>query len=83
MNDVEMLNDTALKETVQGITARMNDMDTTTDGVQIFVNPWGRWCAKYKTRQGVVFYSFGSTMLEALEGLRDNPTIEPSCYSRE
>jgi len=61
----------------------MNELDTTTDGVQIFVNPWGMWCAKYKTHKGVVFYNFGSTLLSALEGLLENPQHEPSCYGRE
>lgn len=72
-----------MRKAVEDITAKMASLDTTTDGVQLFVNQWGRWCAKYKTRQGVVFYAWHENPLGALETLRDDPTQEESSYGRE
>ena len=72
-----------MRKAVEEITKKMESLDTTTDGIQMFVNHWGRWCAKYKTRKGVVYYAFDHSPLGALEKLRDNPTQEECPYSRE
>lgn len=83
MQVVETPYETDMRKAVEEITKKMESLDTTTDGVQLFVNHWGQWCAKYKTRQGVVYYAFHHSPLGALEKLRDNPTQEESPYGRE
>lgn len=72
-----------MREAVEQITEKMSGMDCTTDGVQLFVNHWGMWCAKYKTRQSVVYFAFAMNPLGALQNLRDNPEQEQSVYGRE
>jgi hypothetical protein len=75
-NTAETTYEKEMREAVEQITKKMEGLDTTTDAVQLFVNHWGRWCAKYKTRKGITFYSFHQTSLGALQSLRDNPQQE-------
>jgi hypothetical protein len=49
---------------------------TTTDAPMVFINGWGRWCAKFDTSLKK-YYAFGDTLTEALNKLVDDPTIEP------
>lgn len=46
---------------------------TTTDSVMVFVHHFGKWCAKFDTVSGLPYYAFGSTLLEALTKLVENP----------
>lgn len=43
--------------------------DCTNDGVVIFVNGWGRVCAKIESRSRGVIHGWGDTILEALVDL--------------
>jgi hypothetical protein len=51
---------------------------TTTDAPMIFVNPWGRWCAKFSLTDGTPYYAFGGTLLEALTRLTETPLHGPA-----
>lgn len=65
--------DDATKEVAYRIQRRMDDLDTTTDAIQLFVNHWGRWCAKvvtHKTKNGGRTISgFGDTVQSAMDSL--------------
>lgn len=83
MKMIENTYEQDMRSAVEQITEKMSGLDCTTDGVQLFVNHWGMWCAKFKTRQGVVYFAFHQSPLGALQKLRDNPTQEQSVYGRE
>jgi DNA anti-recombination protein RmuC len=74
------INDTAyeqeLKEISGEISKVMDDVGTTTDGVQIHVNHFGQWVAKYKTKDGKTFYAFGYDLLNAMRNLLRSPNQE-------
>lgn len=83
MKMIENTYEQDMRSAVETITRKMSELDTTTDGVQLFVNGFGMWCAKFKTRQGVVYFAFHQSPLGALQKLRDDPQQEPSVYGRE
>lgn len=67
MQATETTYDQELKSVTYRITTLMDKIGCTTDGVQIFVNHWGRWVAKIvRQRDGKVIHAFGSTMIEAM-----------------
>lgn len=56
---------------IQAVIDRLGDC--TTDGVVIFVNHWGRFCAKV-SRKNHVFAGWGDELPEALENLLSEMT---------
>ncbi len=57
---------------IQGVIDRLGDC--TSDGVVIFVNHWGRVCAKVSRKNGVIFAGWGAEVPEALENLLSEMT---------
>jgi hypothetical protein len=68
--------DQLVKQAVQEISKVMDDIGTTTDGIQIHVNHFGQWVAKYKTKDGKTFYAFGYDLLGAMRNLLRSPNQE-------
>ena len=83
MKMIENTYEQDMRSAVEQITATMSSLDCTTDGVQLFVNGFGMWCAKFKTRNGIVHFAFHQSPLGALQKLRDDPQQEQSVYGRE
>ncbi len=50
--------------------------ETTTDAPMIFLNSFGRWCAKFELRSGKPYYAFGNTLVEALTRLVESPITD-------
>lgn len=65
-----------LKSITEEISKVMDEVGTTTDGIQIHVNHFGQWVAKYKTKDGKTFYAFGYNLLEAMRNLLRSPNQE-------
>lgn len=65
-----------LKQVTEEITKIMENLNSVHDGVQIHVNHFGQWVAKYRTRGRTIHYAFGSSLLNALKNLKDNPNKE-------
>lgn len=66
----------ALKDAAEAVSKIMDDLSTVHDGIQIHVNAFGRWVAKYKTQDGMIHYAFGQNLLIALQNLKNNPNKE-------
>lgn len=72
MQVAEATYDQDLKSATNRVSELMDKIGTTTDGVQVFVNGWGRWCAKIVRRKDEqVIHAFGSTLLEAMTKLEE------------
>lgn len=65
-----------LKSVTEEISKVMDEVGTTTDGVQIHVNHFGQWVAKYKTKDGKTFYAFGYDLLGTMRNLLRSPNQE-------
>lgn len=65
-----------LKQVTEEVTKIMEDMNSVHDGVQIHVNQWGQWVAKYRTHDGSIHWAFGPSLLVALKNLKENPNRE-------
>lgn len=64
--------DQELKSATVRVSELMDKIGTTTDGVQVFVNHWNRWCAKIVRRHdNKIIHAFGSTLLEAMMNLEE------------
>lgn len=74
INDNAYEND--LKKVTEEISKVMDDIGTTTDGIQIHVNHFSQWVAKYKTKDGKTFYAFGYDLLNAMTNLLRSPNQE-------
>jgi hypothetical protein len=48
---------------------------TITDSPMVLFNGWNRWCVKFDTHSGKNYHAFGSTLIEALSNLVDQPII--------
>lgn len=68
--------DSDLKQVTEEITKVMENLNSVHDGVQIHVNHFGQWVAKYRTHDGVIHYAFGPSLLTALKNLKENPNRE-------
>jgi hypothetical protein len=68
--------DQDLKQAVDDVSKIMDDVGTVHDGVQIHVNHFGTWVAKYKAKDGKVYYAFGLNLLTALTNLKNKPNHE-------
>lgn len=66
----------ALKDLAREVSGIMDALNTQHDGIQIHVNGFNRWVAKYQTRDGKVAYAFGHDLLTALRNLKENPNVE-------
>lgn len=65
-----------LKKVAEEVGRAMDGLNTVHDGIQIHVNHFNQWVAKYKTQDGVTHHAFGRTLLNALTNLRDEPNKE-------
>ena len=68
--------DDQLKVAFTLVGQRMDDMSpknsprkTTTDAIQVHLNGFGRWVAKFQTYDGATYYAFGDTLLDAVNNL--------------
>lgn len=53
---------------IQGLMDQIGDCKT--DGMVIFINHWGRVCAKVESRKHGVIAGWGSTIFQALQNLK-------------
>lgn len=66
-----------LKKVTDAVAQVMDDIGTTTDGIQVHVNGFGQWVAKYKTtKDNKTFVGFGYDLLSAMRNLLREPNQE-------
>lgn len=65
-----------LKKVTEEVSKVMDEIGTPTDGIQIHVNHFGQWVAKYKTKDNKTFYAFGYDLLSAMRNLLRSPNQE-------
>lgn len=68
--------DADLKKAVEEVSKIMEDLGTVHDGIQIHVNHFGQWVAKYRANDGTIYYAFGHDLLTSLKNLKDEPNKE-------
>jgi hypothetical protein len=78
MDDHEQLMRNAMKRVLtfmDSLSPGNSPRATTTDSPMVLFNGFNRWCVKFDTHDGKNYHAFGSTLIEALNNMVDQPII--------